>query len=121
LGQGTRFHRWPQANETGTLLFVDDFSAGDVDIFTVPGLKLKQTVTGFTHPNGMCADSEGNVWLVAVGYYPKIYKLSRNGTVLESTPTRAAIQRVVQSIPQAAISPFRTRRLPERSRLRADL
>ena len=44
-------------------LFVSDAGTADVYIYKLPGLKVLAKVTGFTQPQGECADPKGNVWV----------------------------------------------------------
>jgi hypothetical protein len=45
------------------LLFVSDDVTDDVDIFAMPSMVLKGTLTGFSEPSGLCADRSGSVWV----------------------------------------------------------
>ncbi|MBV8599938.1 MAG: hypothetical protein JO359_00085 [Candidatus Eremiobacteraeota bacterium] len=81
----------PAAKNASAILFVGDFSAGDVDMFAVPSLRLVGTKTGFSYPNGMCSDREGNVWLVTTGNGPtgtgfQLYEFSHTGAQLDTFP-----------------------------------
>jgi hypothetical protein len=45
------------------LLFVSDVGTYDVDIFALPKMTLKGTLSGFDEPLGECPDNRGNVWI----------------------------------------------------------
>jgi hypothetical protein len=79
----------PDVKNASAVLFVGDFKAGNVDLFTLPGLNPAGTITGLTYPDGMCADRHGNVWLAAVGSYPKVYEFSHTGNTLQTWPDTA--------------------------------
>jgi hypothetical protein len=54
----------PQA-KSGSLLYVTDYYANVVHMYTYPALKKAGELTGhFAYPNGICADKDGNVWIV---------------------------------------------------------
>jgi hypothetical protein len=65
------------------LLFISDFEAGVVDIFTMPALTLKGQLTGFTDPEGMCVDSNGAIWIANTGA-SELEQYSRSGTLLKT-------------------------------------
>jgi len=65
------------------LLFVSDDSFNDVFIFTMPAMQLKGTLTGFSEPQGMCSDKQGNIWVANTGTLQGL-KYSRTGQLLGS-------------------------------------
>src|SRR5262249_32390826 len=73
----------PDAARAPRLLFASDSGTNDVYIFTMPGLQLKGTLTGWNEPQGECADKSGNVWVTNTGS-TQIVKLSRTGSVLST-------------------------------------
>lgn len=79
----------PDAKKAGAVLFVSDAGTSDVYIYTLPSLKLAAKVTGFTQPQGECADNKGNVW-VADTNAGTIYKLSHYGR-LKATLTESDV------------------------------
>jgi hypothetical protein len=52
----------PGAKSAG-LLFETDPATNDVDIFSLPQMKLTQKLTGFKFPAGECSNLDGNVWI----------------------------------------------------------
>ena len=60
----------PDVKRAPRLLFISDDYSGDVYIFTMPAMQLKGTLTGFTGPQGMCSDKQGNIWVVNTGTCP---------------------------------------------------
>jgi hypothetical protein len=65
------------------LLFIADYGTDAVDIFTMPGLSLKGTITGFTSPEGECSDGNGNIWIANAGA-SELLLYSRTGTLLRT-------------------------------------
>ncbi len=59
-------------------VFVSDPGTSQVYVYELPRLKLIQIVTGFTQPQGECADNKGDVW-VTDGSGEVIYKLLHSG------------------------------------------
>jgi hypothetical protein len=49
------------------LLYVSDPVASLVEVFSLPDLVLKATLTGFSKPHGSCSDKSGNVWVTNTG------------------------------------------------------
>ena len=54
------------------MLWVSDFSTGDVDMFLLnhnpsAAMKLRGVLTGFSEPQGICADALGNMWITETG------------------------------------------------------
>jgi hypothetical protein len=76
----------PDVRKARSLLFVSDFGTYDVYIYTLPGLVLKGTLTGFYAPDGECSDKDGNIWVTNSGTQ-QIFKLSRGGTILNTLNT----------------------------------
>lgn len=64
-------------------LWIADIEKGDVDIFTFPKLRLIGTLRGFSEPQGLCADTQSNVWIVDTAH-KKIYEYSRSGSLLKT-------------------------------------
>jgi hypothetical protein len=52
----------PGAKAAG-LLFETDPGTNDVDIFSLPQMKLTQKLTGFKFPAGECSNLDGNIWI----------------------------------------------------------
>lgn len=76
----------PDAAKAPRLLFISDVVYGTVNIFTMPGLALKGTITGLSAPEGECADAAGNVWVVE-DTGESVVKLSRTGSMITSVST----------------------------------
>ncbi|MGP8100170.1 MAG: YncE family protein [Candidatus Cybelea sp.] len=74
---------WVSADlaKTPALLFVSDYSNGDVYMMALPKLTLKGTLTGFSQPQSLCGDGHGDVWIPATGSN-QIFKYSHAGTLL---------------------------------------
>lgn len=73
----------PDVKGMPRLLFVSDYGADVVDIFSMPAMKLKGTLTGFTYPEGMCTDASGNVWIANAGA-SEMMQYSRTGSLLNT-------------------------------------
>ncbi len=73
----------PDAKLAPRLLFISDYGASDVDIFTLPNLVLKGQITGLSFPEGECSDSSGNIWIANTGAL-QILEYSRTGTLLKT-------------------------------------
>ena len=52
------------AARSHTLLYISDFGAADVEVFTYPYLRLAGVLTGFRELRGECTDPSGYVWIV---------------------------------------------------------
>jgi|SRR5579862_144877 len=65
------------------LLFVADYGADDVQIFKMPSMELKGTLTGFDFPEGECTDKSGNIWITNTGAF-QLLEYSRTGTLLNT-------------------------------------
>jgi hypothetical protein len=72
----------------GPLLFVSDSTTAMVYVYQLSTLKVVNTVTGLTDPQGECSDTKGDVWVTDAGVN-SIYELSREGR-LENTLTATA-------------------------------
>jgi hypothetical protein len=73
----------PGIKRAPRLLFISDYGASDVLIFTMPDMVLKGTLTGFSYPEGECSDSSGNIWIANAGGF-QILEYSRTGTLLNT-------------------------------------
>jgi len=71
----------PDAAKAPRLYFASDSGDNDVYIFTMPGMALKGTLTGWSEPQGECSDQSGNIWVTNTGT-SQIVKLSRTGSTL---------------------------------------
>ena len=49
---------------THALLYVSDYGANDVFVYSYPDDKLVGTLTGFKGADGICVDKKGDVWIV---------------------------------------------------------
>jgi len=61
-----------------TLLYISDTVNHDVNVYTYPGLKYAGQLTGFSFPEGECADKAGNVWITDGG--GAVYEYAHGGT-----------------------------------------
>jgi hypothetical protein len=73
----------PDVKRAPRLLFVSDAGTEDVDIFSLPDLALKGTITGFSEPQGMCSGTGGTVWVANTGT-EQVMQLSRTGKLLNT-------------------------------------
>jgi hypothetical protein len=73
----------PDAKRAPRLLFISDYGADDVNIYTMPAMVLKGSLTGFTTPEGMCSDTSGNIWISDTGAQ-QMELFSRTGTLLKT-------------------------------------
>ncbi|HEX3671744.1 MAG TPA: hypothetical protein VHT92_08605 [Candidatus Cybelea sp.] len=71
------------AKRAPRLLFISDYGADDVDIFTMPKMALKGQITGLSFPEGECADASGNIWVANTGA-SAMQLYSRTGTLLKT-------------------------------------
>jgi len=55
------------AAHSGDLLYVSDQNTVEVYVFTYPGGRRVGTLTGFRFPEGLCADTSGNVYVTDQG------------------------------------------------------
>ncbi len=65
------------------LYFASDSGTDDVYIFTLPGMTLKGTLTGFDEPQGECSDTKGNIYIANTGE-EQVLEYSRTGTLLNT-------------------------------------
>lgn len=61
------------------LLYVSDAGAADVEVYDYPQGTLVGTITGFSYPQGECADTQGNVYVVDTGS-SQIFEYAHGGT-----------------------------------------
>lgn len=73
----------PDVKGAPRLLFISDYGASDVLIFTMPDMALKATLTGFSYPEGECTDKSGNIWITNTGAF-QILEISRTGSLLKT-------------------------------------
>ncbi len=73
----------PGEKDAPRLLFISDYGADDVNIFTMPDMVLKGTLTGFDFPEGECSDAAGNIWIANAGA-SEMLQYSRTGTLLKT-------------------------------------
>jgi len=83
-----RFHArrlWavPDIARNPRLLFISDWGARTVDIYSMPDLRLKGQVGNFEFPYGECADRTGFIWVVDQPTRT-IAKLSRTGEAVDT-------------------------------------
>ncbi len=72
----------PEAQESGSLLYVSNWGTTDVTVYTYAnggGLVLVGRLTGFSLPGGLCTDSSGNVWIPDAGGR-RIFEYAHGGT-----------------------------------------
>ena len=55
----------PDIARSPQLLFESDLGTSDVDVYSLPDMMLKATLTGFQEPTGECSDRHGNVWIAS--------------------------------------------------------
>ena len=53
----------PDIAHSSQLLFESDIGTAGVNVYSLPDLKLKATLTGLEEPTGECSDTHGNVWI----------------------------------------------------------
>lgn len=49
------------------LVYILDYSGGEVGFYKFPGFRTEGSLTGFSHPQGLCVDTSGNVWIADTG------------------------------------------------------
>jgi hypothetical protein len=69
----------PDASQ-GALLYVSDWKANKVDVYTYPGDALAGTLTNVEVPAGECVDAAGNVYVVEAAESGKILEFPHGGT-----------------------------------------
>jgi hypothetical protein len=88
-GQAHTDHRksWiaPDIARAPRLYFASDPGTNDVYIYTMPGMSLKGTLTGFNEPQGECADTHGNIYVTNTNS-SQVLEYSRTGTLLNTYP-----------------------------------
>jgi hypothetical protein len=65
------------------ILFVSDAGTEDVYMYTLPGMSLKGTLTGFSEPQGMCSDTKGDVFVDNTGT-TQVLEISRTGSIVNT-------------------------------------
>ncbi len=70
----------------GALLYVSDPIKNIVSVYSYPQGVLLSTLTAVQDPEGLCADSAGNIWVVE-SVYSKIVEFARGGTKPNATLT----------------------------------
>jgi hypothetical protein len=73
----------PDVKRAARLFFATDFGLRDVYIYTMPGMELKGTLTGFSSPQGACSDTKGDVFITDT-YVFQIFEYSRSGMLLNT-------------------------------------
>ena len=61
------------------MLYVSDVGTFTVHVYTYPALKAAGKLTGFDEPQGLCADSGGNVWVTNTNVY-EVREYAHGGT-----------------------------------------
>ncbi|HEY6486824.1 MAG TPA: hypothetical protein VIX83_10620 [Candidatus Cybelea sp.] len=90
------------------LLFISDYGANDVDVFTMPGQTLKGQITGLSSPEGLCEDPSGDIWIADTGAQ-EMLQYSRTGTLLKTLsdanefPASCAVNRATGDLAVANI------------------
>jgi hypothetical protein len=75
----------PDAKGKRQLLFASDSGLGEIDIYSLPNMKLKGQLTGFNVPQGMCSDKHGNVY-VAQTNATEVDEYSHAGSLVARYP-----------------------------------
>jgi|SRR5580700_172024 hypothetical protein len=75
----------PDAALAPRLYFASNDGTNDVYIYTMPGMQLKGTLTGFSEPQGMCNDTHGNIYIANTSDF-NVLEYSRTGTLLNTYP-----------------------------------
>lgn len=80
IARRTNHRSWmsPEA-KSENLMYVSDGLDSQVDVFSYPKGKLVGTIGGFSTPQGMCADKNGNVWITSSNSY-QIFEFAHGGT-----------------------------------------
>lgn len=69
------------------LLYISDAANSTVDVYTYPKGKLIGALSGFSIPEGLCADARGNVWITSQDQY-EILEYAHGGTTPIATITQ---------------------------------
>jgi hypothetical protein len=98
-GATSRAHKqksWISEDEKSEqpLLFAADAELNEIDIYSLPGMKLKGQLTGanIDYPQGLCSNAAGNVYVTEQGNMfsksdsPEIDEYSRTGSLLARIP-----------------------------------
>jgi hypothetical protein len=56
----------PNAKD-GALLYIADYAASAVQIYSYPSAKPVGMLSGLSHPEGMCVDAAANIWITSTG------------------------------------------------------
>jgi len=73
----------PDIARAPRLYFGTDYGLGDVYVYTMPGMVLKATLTGFSGPQGECADAHGNIFIANTNTF-QVLEYSRTGTLVNT-------------------------------------
>jgi len=73
----------PDARRAPRILFVSDDGTNDINMYSMPGMVLRGTLTGFSEPQGMCTDASGNIWITNTGT-ESVIQVSRTGATLNT-------------------------------------
>jgi hypothetical protein len=73
----------PDVLRAPRLFFASDSGTNDVYVYTMPAMALKGTLTGFSQPQGECADKAGNIWVTNTNAF-QVVELSRSGSVMNT-------------------------------------
>lgn len=73
----------PQS-QNGDLLYVVNFGTGTVDVYGYPDGPLVQKLSGFSHPEGACTDTAGDVFVTNTGGHD-IVEYTHGGTRIART------------------------------------
>lgn len=76
----------PDIARAPRLLFLTDYGADAIYVFTMPALVLKATLTGLSFPEGACEDASGNIWVANAGA-SQLIQYSRTGSQLKTLST----------------------------------
>jgi hypothetical protein len=73
----------PDARSASRLYFGSDIGSNDVYIFSMPGMALKGTLTGFRQPQGLCSGAHGDIYVANTRAF-QVLEYSRTGTLLNT-------------------------------------
>jgi len=71
----------PDIARSPRLFFQSDYGNSVVDVYAMPSMTLKATLSGFSGPQGLCSDSAGNVYVDNTNTL-QVLKYSRTGSLL---------------------------------------